>query len=72
MRVSRTKRHAGRETYPDLPIDGPSPLDDGSPETVSEKLGSGEGVEKERQGKAKPSKEAADLSFLAGCCFTRL
>lgn len=25
-----------------------------------------------RQGKAKPSKGAADLSFLTGCCFTKL
>lgn len=49
------------------------------PETVSEKLGSGEGDgEREagpdtaRQGKVKPSKEAADLRFLAGCLLHRL
>lgn len=51
MRVSRTKRHAGREATR-LAHRRAESSGRRQPETVSEKLGSGEGVEKERQGQA--------------------
>lgn len=77
MRVSRTKRQAGRERPPGLPIGGPSPLGHGSQKQFRKNWGVERGMGRERpsqtwprQGKVKPSKEAADLRFLAGCCFT--
>lgn len=55
MRVSRTKRHAGREATK-LAHRRAESSGRRQPETVSEKLGSGEGDEKERQGQAWPGK----------------